>query len=277
MKKINNKVPQFNKKQVAHHQQKKWEKMLIQFIVLSLFPSKEADKNEYYNSVLGYLTPTATKTRLHINATKFTTFSDLIGDPASPSETPPNTNGTPHTWNFVYPQVSNTLTYTRALKNEKRSLIVTIEAALRDLFSDIPDSAIIPEDTLALGIRAKSDRKKAEKDPPKITELVVIGLKSLGGGMVEVSCRTSSDTKKVSKLNPSVEIELAYSILDKGEAVPADSSKCEFKETVTKAKWQLELGETEVGKKLVLFARWVYTKHKGKSGNFGSAVSIVIS
>ena len=247
------------------------------YMVLGIFPNTQSDKNIYYNSVLAYITPAAVQTRLKIVAAKFTTFKNLIGDPPSPTGTPPNTNSTEHTWNYVFPLAENVSTSTKPLRDERVSMITLIENALYDVYSDIPDSVIKETDTLNLGIKPKSDRKKPTLEPALITSLVVIGLKALGGGNVQTTCRTSSDNKKASKLNENTDIEFAYSLIAPGETPPATADECKVKAVVTKAKDVLELGEAAVGKKLVLFARWVYTKHKTKSGKFGTSVSITVS
>ena len=127
-------------------------------ILMGVFPTRQSDKNDYYNNALAYLTPTATQTRLRIVAGKFTTFSGLIGGPVSPTATPPNTNGTAGTWNYNYPLTANKATTTNPLRTGKDNLIVSIEAALKDLFSDIPDSVITTLDTLNLGIKPKGSK-----------------------------------------------------------------------------------------------------------------------
>ena len=249
----------------------------ISNIILVIFPSTNVGKNDYYNKVLGYLTPIATQKRLHIDPVKFGTFSDLIGGPCDPTATPPNTNGTAGTWNYVYPLEKDKATFTYPLSDAKKALVISIKEAILDMYSDIPDSAINKTDTLTLGITAKADRKKPVLTPAKITSSTVIGLTPIGGGNVEIMIRTSKDVKRASKLNRSVDIEIAWSIVAPTAAGPTDSTECNFVKIITTARYLLQLGEKAPGNKLYLFARWVYTSHEEQSGSFGSAATCNIS
>ena len=246
-------------------------------IILIIFPRVDGEVNDYFNKVLGYITPLETQKRLHIDPAKFGELQVLIGGPCDPAATPPNTNGTAGTWNYVYPLEKDKSTFTHPLQKAKVKLIQEIKAKILDIYTDIPDSVITETDTLALGIKPKADRKKRTAIPPKITETVVIGLTPLGGGNVEVMVRTSKDAKRASKLNTSVDIEIAYSLVAKGEVAPASSKLCANKQVITKSRYLLELGEDAQGTKLVLFARWIYVSHETQSGAFGSAATCTVS
>ena len=249
----------------------------VNHIILIIFPRTNSGINDYFNKVLGYLTPNAVQKRLRIDPAKFTALQGLIGDPPDPTAIPPNTNGEPETWNYVYPLEKDKATFSYPLSDEKAKLILQIKAAILDIYSDIPDSAINKTDTLTLGIKPKSDRKKPVLIPGQITATTIIGLTPIGGGNVEVMIRTNIDNKRASKLNRAADIELAYSVLAAGDVAPVTSDQCSVTKIVTTARYLLKLGENAGGKKLVLFARWVYTKHEEQSGTFGSAATCNIS
>src|ERR1035437_629826 len=248
----------------------------LMIIILLIFPTKDIELDTYFNSVFAYLTP-AVLLRLHITVANFTTFSDLMGGPRTPVGPPPGTNGTAHTWNYVYPLEKAKATHTGDLKTEKQTLKVQIKAAILVMYADIPDNAIILLDTTTLGITKKANRKKAVKDPAKITVLVVFGITALGGGQMRITCRTATDAKRNSKLNRYVNIEISYSLIERTGIAPATAAACTYKTVITKANYILELGEDAAGMKLVLFGRWVYTKHPTKSGSYGSSLTRGIS
>src|ERR1019366_5893064 len=109
----------------------------------------------YFNGSLSYLTP-AVQTRLHIDPLKFAVFSGLMGGPRLPTGTPPNTNSTPGTWNYSFPLEKSSASRTTPLVESKDGLIVSIKAAMRNMYADIPDNALLPIDTTTLHIVPKS-------------------------------------------------------------------------------------------------------------------------
>jgi hypothetical protein len=252
----------------------------VEVIVLLLFSRKDLENDAYFNKINGYLTSSAVQTRLKIDPIKFATFQGLLGGPRLPTATPPNTNGTEHTWNYVYPLEKQKATFTHPLKTEKDTLLGKIKAAIVDMYGDIPDNAINKTDTKTLGIKKKSDRKKRTNSPEEIKGSVTIKLIPLGGGKVWVICTTGVSSNRPSKLNKMVNIELAFSLIPINATPPvpqpATSKKCDTFLVVSTAKFLLNLGEEAPGFRLVLFARWVYTKHPAKSGSFGSSKSCVV-
>src|ERR1035437_4798080 len=235
-------------------------------IILIMFPRNEPDLNTYFNGVMNYMTP-AVRTRLHVDSIKFTAFTDLMGGVTNPIGPPPGTHGTEHTWNYVYPLGLAKSTHTQTFKKEQDKLKKQIKAALVEVYSDIPDSAITIKDTSTLNIRKKTDRRK-RRTHAKITETVVDGLTPLGGGNVEITCRITKSSKRASKLNRYTDIEICWSLIERKGMPPATAKECTDKKVITKAKYILELGEDAVGMRLIIFVRWIYTKHESKSGEF---------
>ena len=225
--------------------------------------------------MLAFFNLIATREKYLVVEDKWTVLIGLMGGPPIPGGTPPGTNSTEHTWNYVYPLESKKSTYTDPLKTEKDNLIISIKEAINNIYSDIPDSKIDIALTSATGLKKKADRA-APTEPEQIVELVIIGIVSMGGGNMKVICREEAMSSRGKKLNKRCNIELAYSIVAAGETPPKSAADCKFLTTVTKATSILELGEDAVGKTLYLYARWVYTKYPKKSGKFGSVVTKVI-
>jgi hypothetical protein len=231
--------------------------------------------NDRFNEVLAFFNLIATRHSYGVDEDKWTIMVALMGGPPIPGGTPPGTNSTAGTWNYVYPLESKKATYTDPLKTEKNKLIKKIKDALNDVYSDIPDSKIDIALTSATGLTAKANRA-AGTEPEFIEELVIIGLVSPGGGDMKVICRKEAMSSRGSKFNKRCDIEFAYSIVAAGDTPPASAKDCKITALATKATSILELGSDAVGKTLYLYARWVYTKYPKKSGKFGTAVNKVI-
>ncbi len=249
----------------------------IRIIVLLMFPAKDVDFNTYVNAVQGYLTPAA-QTRLHIDSVKFGVFATLMGGPAIPGGTPPGTNSTPHTWNYVYPLEKNSATFTHPLQDEKVLIEGQLKVAIRNMWTDVPDSVITITDTTVLHLVKRADHADPTPEPEKIDVLVKIALDPVGGG--NVWCDFTKMTGGGGKLNDFVQIEIAYSLIPINAVPPvpspATSAQCTNHLTVSTSHYLLELGEVAMGMKLVLFARWVYVKHPKQSGAYGVSVPTTV-
>jgi hypothetical protein len=250
----------------------------IRYIILTIFPSRDDSLDAYFNNVLGYFT-SAVQTRLHVDSVKWGVFTGLMGGPRLPTGTPPNTNSTPGTWNYVFPLEKSSATRTTPLVVSKDELIVSIKAALRNVYSDIPDSALTPTDTTVTHIVPKSQHADRGPEPEEITILVTIKLDSLGGGKEEVLFLMPNGDIAMPFLNANV--EYSYSLIPMNAVppvpVPATSAQCDFKDVSSTARLILNLGEAAVGMKIVMFARYVYIKHPTKSGGYGAGVPDIIS
>ncbi len=251
----------------------------IRIIILAIFPTREGDLDAYFNNVQGYLTLAATRTRLGVDATKFATFNGLMGGPRLPTGTPPNTNSTPHTWNYVYPLEKDYTTKTKPLVDEKDELIVSIKAAIRDVYSNIPDANLLPVDITTTHIVPKANHADPTPEPEEIVITVGITLTPLGGGKMEAVFTTPTGAIAMPFLG--VTIQIAYSIIPINATPPvpspATSGACAVHDVISTARHIFDLGETAIGMKMVLFARYVYIKHPKKSGGYAESVSKTIA
>jgi hypothetical protein len=249
-------------------------------IILSIIPEDDAGRDAYYNGVVGYLIP-AVVTRLLISAAHLTAFTNLIGPARSFTGTPPNTNSTPGTWNYIYPLQSNKATRTTTLTTAKKAIIKAINTAIHNMYADIPDNVIIPADTAALNIVPKANRQDPT-DPAKITALVIPVVEALGGGKIRVKSKQSASAKRGKKLNDAVEIEFSYILVDARTGaipatVPVTIPPSVTVLTVSEANVVITLPDTALGMRIVLFARWIYVKHPDKSGGYGTSGNDIVS
>ena len=241
------------------------------------FPRKDGDFNNYANLAHAYLRAEAI--RLGVTPGNLAIVLAILGPPPTVIGPPPGTNATAGTWNFVYPLESNKATFTHPLKLQKDDLRKQLEKAFGNIYADIADSLITSDDELNLHILSRASHKQRSAEPPQINDLVVISLKGLGGGRIQRSVRTSSDSKTASKF-AGADIEYRWVIYESaGDPLPqppAAPFQCPNSEVATQAISIMELGAENAGKKLALFARWIYTKHPARSGPFSTVQTVVI-
>jgi hypothetical protein len=249
--------------------------IFLMHIILAIFPTKEADIDVYFNKVMGYLNSSTVRSRLKITTGTYNAVVALIGGPRLPDGTPPNTNSTPETWNYVYPQATTDGISNSTLITEKDALVIEIKAAINKMYGDIPDNVIIPDDTKTLGIKPKSDRS-ARTLPPEIITTPVVSMESLGGEKIAAKFFKATGIKRASKINKKANIETVYSIIKIDGVSPATAGDCTDKVTLTKANSVLSF-PGKSGYKIVSFSRWIYSKHPALSGGFGNAVTCIIT
>ena len=251
----------------------------IRIIVLSIFPKTDAGLDTYYNNLQAYLLAPATQTRLHIDALKYGVFAGLMGGPRIPTGTPPNTNSTPGTWNYSFPMATNKATTNSVFVESKDSLKISIKEAIYNMFGDIPDNALNTTDIATTHIVPKRNHAHAVAEPPEITIGVTINLNPLGGGKMDAHFLTP--TGDIAMPFPGVNIQVAYSLIpiNATPAVPspATSADCDVHDVISEAHHIFAFGEEAIGKKLVMFARYVYIKHPLKSGGYGSSTPKTIA
>jgi hypothetical protein len=245
-------------------------------IILNIIPTTDGGRDTYYNEVIAYLTP-AVLLRLHILPAHFTAFSELMGPDRSSTGTPPGTNSTHGTWNYVYPLQKIKGTTTEELTTAKDALIIEINAAIHVMFADISDNSITPADTTALHITPKADHKAPQETPAEITALVYPQVIALGGFKVNIKSRQAANAKRGKKLNKAVSIEHSYVLVAAGAPIPSTVPEGATVIVVTKADFILELTSAAAGMRIVVFSRWIYPSHPKQSGGYGNSGNDIVS
>jgi hypothetical protein len=158
-------------------------------------------------------------------------------------------------------------------------LVVSIKAALRNMYGDIPDNALLPIDTTTLHIVPKSQHADPTPEPPEITIGVTIKLIPLGNGKMEALFIMPNGDIAIPFIG--VSIEYAYSLIPQNAVppipIPTISSQCTTKDVCSTARHTFNFGEAAVGMKVIMFARYVYIKHPTKSGGYGAGVPGIVS
>jgi hypothetical protein len=137
-----------------------------------------------------------------------------------------------------------------------------------------PSTSIPVEEKLKLGGREKD----IEPTPRgKIAVIPYVNLKAIGGGDVEVRCRTEKDQTRCSKLRLADGIECRYILVPKGE-MPPEGQKDARKSVVSrKARFTISLGDEQAGERFYGFFRWVNLTTSANSGPWSPALTVVIA
>lgn len=218
------------------------------------FPTQDAQRNTYYNQVIAYIQIAANQTRLGIiNAVKDALVVLL------------------NSWNDVYPKTQNPDTATKSLRQQKDELILDIEESLRDMYNDIPESALTTGDRNTFNLKERDTVLSAR---PRITDTAFVKVQGISGAEMQFTLRTNEDSTRASRHADSNGADIVYTIASTPPAGPDECTKNFF---TSKAKGSFNVGVDNAGKKVFGFVRWKNTTDNSKSGPWSQMFSAVIS
>jgi len=137
-----------------------------------------------------------------------------------------------------------------------------------------PSTSIPVEEKLILGGREKD----IEPTPRgKIDVIPYVNLKAIGGGDVQVRCRTEKDQTRCSMLRLADAIECRYILVPKGEMPPEGQKDAKKSLTSRKARFTISLGDEQAGERFYGFFRWVNQSNPANSGPWSPALTVAIA
>jgi hypothetical protein len=205
-----------------------------------IFPTTLSGKSEYYNRAVPYCDTNKVR---------------LVIDPAKIADRVLNLTD----WNDVYPKSIDKNQTTKTLRDGRDDLIPVIEDGMRDIYDDIPASKLTDADRNTLNLK-KRDTVKTPR--PKISDTAFVKVMGKPGALMQFTCRTNNDSSRAS-IHPDADgIEIVYNI---GGTEPVSAKECTTTITSTKAKFQLQLDNSDSGKKFYGFARWKNNTDSNKS------------
>ncbi len=140
-----------------------------------IFPTKDGDFNTYFGTAATYLTTNATS--LNVSAGNVTALATLKGF-----------------WDTKYPQSQDVNTATKTIIEEKTGVRDAIEDLLREIFGDIPQSALTAADRNTLNLH----ERQAGSARPAITTSPGLRLFALGDLEIRIECRVVGDESRPS-------------------------------------------------------------------------------
>lgn len=231
---------------------------------MALFPDKDADFNDYFGIVYAYLIDPANVTRFLISATNLT-----------------NLNTVKTNWDTQYPQSQNTNTATKTIVDNKNILRGDIEELLRDIYGDIPNSVLTTGDRNTLNLHERTPGSPR----PAITTKPNVILNSQSGFSILVENRVIADSTRASKHADCDVVEYKYKVTEVASGPPTPPTPGSPSPTPGpaaawigpllsgKARFIIQLANTEGGKLLTITTRWKNTLDDSKSGPWSDEVS----
>jgi len=112
---------------------------------------------------------------------------------------------------------------------------------------------------------------------PKIATIPIIGLRSMGGGDIEVRARVTTDQTRFS-MHPAADgIETMYTLLPVGEVPPEGHEDCKKTQVSKKARFIISAGDKNAGQRFYGFFRWANQTNPQNSGPWSPAQTVVIA
>lgn len=172
-------------------------------------------------------------------------------------------------WRPLHSKYSNKEeTRTTSIKNQLLALIRECkdydkEHHLLDTIAASPNGIISDMETFHIKKGLLQDNTHTVGHTPLKDEVFAIII-SIGGGEMEIKCRTANDSSKPSKPKGMDCVQYVYQI---GGTPPTSAAVAGLiKDSSTKASFVLHLGADKADQKLYIFFRWYSTKHPELSG-----------
>ena len=216
-----------------------------------LFPTKNADFNSYVNAAAPYLQDTENAQRLGISTGHLTDLQTVS-----------------EAWSAAYLTAQNAATATTAAIKIRDAVRKQLEALLRDIFHDIPESVLTETDRTALNLSAH-DASPTPHGKPAVAPVVSIDkITHLQHTLRFHNPETPGSHAKPDGVN-AVEV---YSCI--AETAPAETG---FTHIASTGKFLLPVNyvQADVGKTVWYLAR--YRSTRGEFGNWSDLVKSVIA
>lgn len=232
--------------------------MPIFVLNIGIFPSVIEEKNTYYNRVRNHIFAGTNRARLGL--TGVTQVDDM--DTLVTGE-----------WKDNFELSSDSSTATSVTRKKRDDAGKLIEEKLRFIYDEIPGSALTTEDRAKFNLKVRdsvpSDRSKIETVPYcKIT--------NRGNGRLTVRARTNSDSSRASVHPESDGLRIYYGFFGNGEAPPVSLAQLPQQKVSSTAKFDIETGTENLGRRLYAFAQWVNNGDESKNGPLTDVLSTVI-
>lgn len=222
------------------------------------YPTKFETFNTYVLTAVPYLD--SNKARLNVSNDNMDGLNDLFSD---------TTGGTG--WVEVYPLTTNRATSTGALRDRRDVLRKEIKDKLREIYDDVPMSALTETDRNTLRI-FKRDTKPTKRG--KITSAPDAAFTPLEGGEIRQRLRVDDDATRAS-IHPLADGWERVSKI--GGTPPADVSECPLKVSGTGALSTFDAGQENDGKRLYSFIRWINLSNAANNSPWSSMEVVTIS
>jgi hypothetical protein len=111
----------------------------------------------------------------------------------------------------------------------------------------------------------------------KIDVIPYVNLKAIGGGDVQVRCRTEKDQTRASMHPLADAIECRYILVPVGEMPPAGQKDAKNTQVSRKARFTVSLGDEQAGQRFYGFFRWANLTNPQNSGPWSPTQTVIIA
>jgi len=133
----------------------------------------------------------------------------------------------------------------------------------------------IPKSELAILVGKERDIEPTPRG--KIDVIPYVNLKGIGGGEVQVRCRTERDQTRASMHPLADAVACRYILVPKGEMPPEGQEDAKKTEVSKKARFIISCGDKNAGESFYGFFRWVNQSNPANSGPWGNVQKVVIA
>jgi len=221
-------------------------------------PATDADFNEYFERVVPYLD--ANKARLGVSNTALADLQSLFTQ-----------------WNDIYPKSQNPDLRTSAITAEKNQLREQISDLLREIYRDIPESALTVSDRETLSLKLRDTEPTPSPVPDHAPDITIAEIRHLSH---ELRLTDPENPHTQAKPKGVAEIEVFRFISPEKPqptppAPPTDISQYRFVGNATRFLYTVEYTLSDVGKTVWYIARYVNTR--GQPGPWSNAVNAAVA
>lgn len=166
------------------------------------------------------------------------------------------------TYTPLYNKITNKNNRTKSDVTAHRQARIHFEKTLRQFVGEFlaKNSKVTNAQREQLEITVKDTTVSSRS---AITTAPFAQISGQSGSRILVECRQQNDGSRTSKHPDSDAVEIIYSI---GTTPPASTKDCNNTFVSSKARFFLELGNENVGKKCYAYVRWINTSDNSKSG-----------
>jgi hypothetical protein len=213
------------------------------------FPSKEADLNNYFILVVAYLLVAANKARLLVSAAN---EAKLIAQLA--------------TWNSTYALTANVNTRTKTATDNKDIAKADLMTTLRNVYADIPNSALTTADRNILNLPERS----TTKTPAPVPTTKPIAQVDTSNRLVHEVSFTDEDGSAAKPTGVH-----GCQIWMKIGTAAIDPDELKYVGTATASPFEVKFKGEDAGKNVYYWLRWENTR--GETGPWSDAVMATVT
>ena len=210
-------------------------------------PNKDTEFNTYFLGVHAYLnavgsdSSTINYIRLSISGAYMTALNNLHDE-----------------WNIIYPKSKSDSSRTKEITKQKDTLKKDITVLLRSIFGDIPKSALTISDRNQMNLKLRKKHNSAAPEPRTVPS---ISGKQSSGNTVLLYFRQQpheDGSSRRGKPEHIARLEFVYKI---EMPLATSTNDCTLTTTATRSPLKLHFNNSDAGKKISGFGRWINTRN----------------